>query len=337
MNAGEAGMADLKAPMIDALQFSNWNRARLEDLHRAGLTAVHATICYHGLARETLSSLAAWNRRFREHADIIRPVRRPEDLDAARAEERVGVILGAQNCSPIEDEIGLVEVMRDAGLAVMQVTYNGQSLLGAGCYEDTDSGISRFGREVLREMNRVGMVIDLSHSGERTMLDAIELSKRPVAITHANPCFVHDIPRNKSNAVLTALAESGGMLGFSLYPMHLPGGARTSIESFSEMVARTADLMGVERIGIGSDLCLGWGGETIDWMRNGRWRLVPYEEREALAADAWPAQPEWFSAPSDMKTLAEALTARGFGAAEVAAIMGGNWHRFFVEGLRPLP
>ena len=326
---------DAPAPLIDALQFSNWTRAHFEEWRAAGLTAVHVTIAYHEGARETLTRLAAWNQRFRDHGDLIRPVRGPGDLVAARREGRVGVILGAQNPSPIENEAGLVAILRDAGLAVMQVAYNNLSLLGAGCYEDADPGLSRMGREVVAEMNRVGMLVDLSHAGERTQLDAIAHSRRPVALTHGNPRFFHDSTRGTSDAVMRALARSGGMMGFSLYVRHLAGGADCTRRQFAEMVARTADIMGAEHLGIGSDLCRGWGGETIDWMRNGRWRPVSEAERAAYRAEGWPEQPPWFTTAHDLHRIADELRTVGFEAREVAGIMGGNWQRFLTDALAP--
>ncbi len=320
-------------PLIDALQYADWTRAHFADWHAAGLAAVHVTVAYHEGARETLTRLADWNQRFRDHADLIRPVRAPEDLAAARREGRVGVILGAQNPSPIENEAGLVQVLRDAGLAVMQLTYNNLSLLGAGCAELDDPGLSRMGREVLREMNRAGMLVDIAHAGERTQLDAIEQAARPVALTHGNPRFFHDSPRGTAAPVLRALAETGGMMGFSLYVRHLAGEARCTRRQFAEMVARTAEIMGPEHLGIGSDLCRGWGGETIDWMRNGRWRLVPETERAAHRAAGWPAQPEWFQRTTDLHGIAAELREVGFQPREVAGIMGGNWARFFSKAL----
>ena len=321
--------------VIDAIQYSNWTRQHFEEWRSGGLTAVGVTIAYHERARETLERLAQWNWRLRENADLIRPVRRARDLDAARDEGRIGVLLGAQNCSPIDDDVGLVQVMADAGLKVMQLTYNNLSLIGAGCAELDDPGISRFGREVIAEMNRAGMVIDMSHSAERTTLEAIELSRRPVAVTHANPRFFKDTPRNKSDKVLAALGETGGMLGFSLYPPHLAHGADTTLEAFTEMVARAAEIAGVEQLGIGSDMCRGWDGRTIDWMRNGRWRQVPSAERAEFADMPWPSQPEWFRTPADTPNLATGLRARGFSAAEVDGLMGDNWARFLRDALEP--
>ena len=321
--------------VIDAIQYSNWTRRHFEEWRDGGLTAVGVTIAYHERARETLERLAEWNWRLREHADLIQPVRRGADLDAARAAGRIGVLLGAQNCAPIDDDVGLVQVMADAGLKVMQLTYNNLSLIGAGCAELDDPGISRFGREVIAEMNRTGMVIDLSHSAERTTLEAIELSRRPVAVTHANPRSFKDTPRNKSDKVLAALGETGGMLGFSLYPPHLAYGTDTTLAAFTEMVARAAEIAGVDSLGIGSDMCRGWDGRTIDWMRNGRWRQVPAAERAEFADMPWPDQPDWFRTPADTPNLATGLRARGFSAAEVDGLMGDNWARFLRDALEP--
>ena len=321
--------------VIDALQYSNWTRQHFEEWRAGGLTAVGVTVAYHERTRDTLSRLAEWNWRLREHADLLRPVRRSADLDAARREGRIGVVLGAQNAAPIEDDVGLIQVLNDAGLAVMQLTYNNLSLLGAGCAELDDPGVSRMGREAIAEMNRVGMAIDLSHAGARTAREAIELSGRPVAITHANPRFFHDIARNLPDEVLRTLGARGGMLGLSLYPPHMPDGAETTLQAFTDMVARTVELTGVGQIGIGSDSCRGWDGRTLDYMRNGRWRFVPEAERQGYAATPWPKQPPWFDGPADMPKLAQGLRARGFDADEVDAIMGGNWARFFRNALEP--
>ena len=335
MAATQATGHQVSGHVIDAIQYSNWRRAHFEDWQAGGLTGVGVTIAYHERARETLTRLGEWNWRLREHSDLIRPIRCGADLDAARDEGRVGVLLGAQNCSPVDDDVGLVQVMNDAGLKVMQLTYNNLSLIGAGCAELDDPGISRFGREVIAEMNRVGMVIDMSHSAERTTLEAVELSDRPVAVTHASPRFFKDSPRHKREAVLRALGETGGMFGFSLYSPHLADGADTTLERFTGMVARTAEIAGPDHLGIGSDLCQGWDGRTIDWMRNGRWRLVPEDERADFAGMAWPAQPPWFQRAADMPRLAQGLRARGFDQAEVDGIMGGNWARFLRDALEP--
>ncbi len=323
--------------VIDALQYSNWNRGLFEEWRTGGIDAVHVTIAYWETARDTLSRLGRWHRLFRDHAELIRPARSAADILAAKAEGRTAVLLGAQNCSPIEDDLSLVAVFRDAGLMIMQLTYNNQSLIGAGCYEADDPGISRFGRKVIAEMNRVGMVIDLSHSAERSSREAIDLSARPVAITHANPKSFHDALRNKSDALLKALAARGGMLGFSLYPLHLKDGGDCSRRAFCEMVARTADLIGIDHVGIGSDTCRNWGYEELEWMRSGRWTLEADYGEGSAARPGWPEQPAWFRSPAQMPEIAAGLSEAGLGEAELAKVMGGNWLRFFAAAFEPAP
>lgn len=321
--------------VIDGLQYSNWSREIFEQLREGGVTMVHATIVYHEQIRETLMRVAEWNRQFEQHGDLIMPVRSAADIRRAKAEGKVGVMFGAQNCSPIEDDIGMVEVMRDLNLMIMQLTYNNQSLLACGCYEAVDSGVTRFGRQVIKEMNRVGMVVDMSHSAERSTLEAIEISERPIVISHANPLSFHDAKRNKSNTVLKALAESGGLLGFSAYPFHLKNGPDCTLEEYCDMIADTADLMGVDRLGIGTDLCQNQPLSVLEWMRNGRWsKSMDYGEGSSSNAD-WPRPLSWFRDSRDFPNLTQGLLTRGFSQQDVAKIMGLNWLNFLDDALQP--
>jgi microsomal dipeptidase-like Zn-dependent dipeptidase len=321
--------------VADGCQYSNWSPERFQEMQDGGLDLLVATVVYWENARETLALVADWNRRFQAHSDIMTHVKSGAGLREARDQRRMGVVLGAQNCSPIEEDLGLVQVMRDLGLAIMQLTYNNQSLIGAGCYEDNDSGLSRFGREVISEMNRVGMIVDLSHTSERTSLEAIDYSSRPVCISHANPLFYHESIRNKSNRVLKALADRGGLLGFSLYPLHLKDKSEAKISDFCSMVRTTADRIGIERIGIGSDLCLGWPYETVEWMRNGRWTHTTRFGEGDPAQSAWPAQPSWFQSSKDYPNISQALSEAGFTQNEIRKVMGENWFEFLSQGLAP--
>ncbi|MDZ7786633.1 MAG: membrane dipeptidase [Halofilum sp. (in: g-proteobacteria)] len=321
--------------MIDGLQYSNWSRRTFEEMRAGGLDAVHVTATYWENARELLSNLGRWNRRFEAHADLIRPVETADDIRAARREGRTAIIFGLQNCSPIEDDIDLVALFKRLNVHVMQLSYNNQSLVCAGCFEETDPGITRFGRQVIREMNRVGMVIDMSHSAEFSTLEAIRLSERPVVVSHANPQFYHATSRNKSEMVMRALAESGGLMGFSCYPFHLDNGSQTSIDEFTGMIARSAEVMGVECLGIGTDLCQDQPVSVLQWMRNGRWsKVMDYGEGSA-ERPSWPEPLPWFRTAADFPNIAAALRERGFDATEVDRIMGGNWLRFLDHALEP--
>ena len=325
----------LAAPRIDGLQYGNWSETIFRQMRQGGLDAVHVTITYHETFRETVLVIERWNRWFERYPGLIFPGRTAADVVKARETGRTAIFFGSQNPSCIEDDIGLVEVLHTLGLRFMQLTYNNQSLLAAGCYEAEDSGLTRMGRAVVAEMNRVGLVVDMSHSAERSTLEVIEHSTRPITISHANPAFWHAARRNKSETVLKALAESGGMLGFSVYPHHLKDGSACTLESFCEMIARTADLMGPERLGIGTDLCQDQPDSIVEWMRSGRWtKDVDYGEGSA-AAPGFPPMPDWFADNRDFGRIAEGLARTGLSAAEVEGIMGGNWLRFFAESFGP--
>jgi microsomal dipeptidase-like Zn-dependent dipeptidase len=276
-------------------------------------------------------NIEQWNRWFERYSDLIMPGRCAEDVRIAQQTGRTAIFFGFQNCSPIEDDIGLVEIVHTLGARFMQLSYNNQSLLATGCYEAEDPGITRMGRQVIKEMNRVGLVIDMSHSAERSTLEAIELSARPIAITHANPAFWEPALRNKSDTVLRALGESGGMIGFSLYPHHLKDKSDCTLASFCEMVARAVDIMGVDSLGLGSDLCQDQPDSVVEWMRVGRWtKEIDYGEGSAQAA-GFPAMPEWFRDNRDFGNIEDGLRTQGFSAEEIAGLMGGNWLRFFEQ------
>jgi len=304
-------------------------------MREGGVSAVHVTVTYHEDFRETVENIADWNRLFERFSNLILPGRTADDVYRAQKEKRTAIIFGFQNCSPIEDDIGLVEICHQLGARFMQLSYNNQSLLATGCYEDNDPGITRMGRQVIAEMNRVGLVVDMSHSADRSTLDAIEISERPIAITHANPTFWHPALRNKSDEVLKALGHSGGMLGFSIYPHHLKGKSDCTIDSFCEMIARTAELMGVDNIGIGSDLCQGHPDSVVEWMRVGRWtKQVDYGEGSVSDA-GFPIMPSWFGGNRDFGNLVKGLQNFGFSEGDVEKIMGGNWLTFFEKSFEP--
>ena len=315
--------------IIDALQYSNWSEKIFRQMNEGGITAVHVTICYHEDFQEMVQNVIAWNQRFEQYSPLIFLGRTADDVRKAHEEGRTAIFFGFQNCSPIEDNIGLVEVCYQLGVRFMQLSYNNQSLLAAGCYEVDDPGITRMGRQVIKEMNKVGLVVDMSHSAHRSTLEAIEISERPISITHANPANWYDALRNKSDDVLKALAESGGMLGFSMYPHHLKDKSDCQLEDFCGMIARTADMMGVERIGLGSDLCQDHSDSVVEWMRNGTWtREKDFGEGSASFA-GFPEQPNWFKDNRDFKNILNCLRKTGFSEIEVERIAGLNWLDFF--------
>ena len=314
---------------IDNLQYCKWSRKIFEINRTAGLDAVHVTIVYHEDFDELQTEVNKWKILFEDNADIIFPGYSFKDIEKAKDENRTAIFFGFQNCSPIEDDIGLVEKVHQLGCRFMQLTYNNQSLLATGCYEKNDSGVTNFGREVIKEMNRVGIVVDMSHSAEKSTFDAIEISERPIAITHANPSFWHAAKRNKSSDLLKALSDSGGILGLSLYPHHLRDNTNCSLDSFCEMVAKTAEIMDVNKIGIGSDLCLDQPDSVVEWMRNGTWTKTKNYGEGSKNKPGFPEQPDWFKDARGFSNIEIGLKKIGFSDDETHGILGNNWYNFY--------
>ena len=314
---------------VDNLQYCNWSREIFEINHEAKLDAVHATICYHEDFDELQLNLKKWNSYFNENSDLIFQGKNSKDIENAKTQNKTAIFYGLQNCSPIEDDISNVEILKNQGVLFMQLTYNNQSLLATGCYEQRDSGITRMGKEVIKEMNRVKMIIDMSHSAEFSTLEEIELSESPIVISHANPLFWHTGLRNKSDDVLKALNESGGMMGFSLYPHHLKNASNCTLQSFCEMIAETTKKISVKQIGIGSDLCIRHPDSIVEWMRNGTWTKTK-DFGEGSSDDAgFPPQPSWFEDARGFDNLEVGLKNVGFSNEETHYILGNNWYNFY--------
>ena len=314
---------------IDNLQYCNWSREIFEFNRSAGLDAVHVTIVYHEDYSELLVEIKKWEKLFSENSDLIFLGKDFKDIEKANLEGKTAIFFGFQNCSPIEDDIKLVEKIHELGCRFMQLTYNNQSLLATGCYEKVDSGVTNFGREVIKEMNSVGVVIDMSHSAEKSTLDAIELSEKPIAITHANPSFWHPAKRNKSSDLLKILSDSGGILGLSLYPHHLKNNTNCTLESFCEMVAKTAEIMNVKQVGIGSDLCLNQPDSIVEWMRNGTWSKNKNYGEGSKNNSSFPKQPKWFEDARGFSNIEKGLKKVGFSDEEIHGILGNNWYNFY--------
>ena len=308
--------------VVDGLQINNWDRGVIEELLAGGVSGVNATCAVWEGPLETLRAVADWYRLAADNADILTLAQTGDDIRKAKQERRVAVVLGFQNTSPFGDDYRMVEVFHRLGVRIAQLTYNIQNLVGGACYEPADSGLTRFGTTIVAEMNRVGMLVDLSHVGTRTSLDAIEVSATPVAVTHSNPAWFFDSPRNKPDAVIEAVASRGGVVGCCLYPNVL-GGERTTRDQFCQMVSRLVDQIGPEHVAIGSDCTRNWGDDFVSWLRNGRW------QPPAAQPPTWPAWPQWFIGPEDFPNLTEGLQRVGLDDQTAAGVLGENWLRLF--------
>jgi len=314
---------------IDNLQYCNWSKEIFEINREANLDAVHATICYHEDYDELQINIDLWKKYFENYSSLIFQGFNSEDIEKAKQENKTAIFFGLQNCSPIEDNIEYVEILKQQGVLFMQLTYNNQSLLATGCYEEKDAGITRMGREVIKEMNRVKMIIDMSHSAELSTLEAIEISQEPIVVSHANPSFWHKGLRNKSDTILKELNDSGGMIGFSIYPHHLKGASECTLDSFCEMVAETTEKISVKQIGIGSDLCIRHPDSIVEWMRNGTWTKTKDFGEGSSKNPGFPPQPSWFEDARGFGNLEIGLRKVGFNEEETHDILGNNWYNFY--------
>lgn len=317
--------------LIDGLQCGVFDRETFEDLRRGGFTCVTPTFGFWEGTLESLDAIGEWRDLVRACSDIALLAGSAADIVKARETNRVAILPGFQNTNCLEDRIRYVELFADLGVRVLQLTYNNQNELGGSCYEENDSGLARFGREVVHEMNRAGILVDLSHVGEKTTLDAIKWSKKPVAVTHANAASLFPHKRNKSDDILRALRDNGGVIGCATYRNITPSEACDSVRAWCEMVARTVEIAGIDHVGIGTDYSHRSSQEHLDWMRMGRWsRVVNYGA--GSAANSGPApKPQWFSGVADLAKVHGGLREVGFNPEEAEKITAGNWLRVYAD------
>jgi len=312
--------------VFDGLQISNWDRNTLEEVRRGGVHGINATCAVWEGTLETIRNIGDWLVLQNDSPDLARLVTSASEIREAAADGVVGVVLGFQNTSPFEQDYSMVEIFHKLGVRIAQLTYNIQNYVGGSCYDPDDSGLTRFGGRIVEEMNRVGMLVDLSHVGNRTSLDAIHHSIKPVSITHANPLWFSDTPRNKPDEVMQAVVDRGGVVGACLYP-NVIGGAETTREAFCDMVIRLVDQLGPDHVAIGSDSARNWDSSYVTFLRDGRWK--PKQNVQ------WPEWSAWFQSPEDFPALANALSDRGMPDEVLTGVLGENWMTLFETVFEP--
>jgi len=226
-------MSGSAGPLIfDGLIVSNWSPEIFQAMRRGGLAAANCTCCVWENFADTMRNIAAWNGWFRDYPELIVKARTVADIRRAQADGRTAIVLGFQNVSAFEDRLGFVEIFKDAGVGIAQLAYNTQNLVGTGCYESRDGGLSDFGRDVVAEMNRVGMMCDLSHVGPVTSEETILASRKPVCYSHCLPAALKPHPRNKSDEQLRFIAGHGGFVGVTMFPPFLPKGPASTVDDY---------------------------------------------------------------------------------------------------------
>ena len=312
-----------RAIVVDGLVVSRWSREVFEAMRAGGLTAANCTVAVWEGFEPTMRHIASFGRWLDEHADLIRRVLTVEDVRAAKAEGRVGVILGWQNTSPIEDDLRRLPLVHELGVRIVQLTYNTQNLVGAGCYESRDPGLSDFGREVVAELNRIGIAIDLSHVGSTTARDAALASEAPVAFTHVCPAALKAHPRNRSDDELRLVAKRGGMVGLTPFPWFL---SEPTLDAYLDTVEHVIGVAGEEQVGLCSDFTEGHGDAFLEWiMRDkGYARLLTTTPLDELRV----VMPEGIRQLSEWPNLTSAMEARNWSESRILRLLGENWLRY---------
>ena len=319
-----------EAIVIDGLSISNWESDAVFRRLRAGnITAINATVATWENFVQTMAHLSAWMRRFRERDDILQ-VKETADIYAAKEQGKTGIILSFQNASPVENELDRLGLFLALGVRVIQLTYHETNLLGSGCWERTDGGLSNFGVDAVREMNRLGIVIDLSHVGPKTTMDAIEMSEQPVAITHANARSFCNHPRNKEEDALKLLAEKGGVVGATSYAHFLPKGFDSTVEDFVDAIDDMVERVGIDHVAIGTDSTHDQPLEFWHYIGSQQGTKFPSTFADgSVPYTELSFQPKGIDSPAEFPNLAEALVNRGYSAEDITKLLGGNWMNLF--------
>jgi membrane dipeptidase len=308
--------------IIDGLNISKFEHSVFEDMRKGGVTAVNCTVSVWESFQKTVDNIAEMRQQIREHSDILTLVRTTDDIRRAKQENKTGIIFGFQNAHAFEDNLGYIETFKQLGVNVVQLCYNTQNLVGTGCYE-RDGGLSGFGREVIQEMNRVGIMVDLSHVGGNTSSEAIAASKKPVCYSHCCPSGLKEHPRNKTDEQLKEIADAGGFVGVTMFAPFLKRGPDATVEDYLEAIEYVVDLIGEDNVGIGTDFTQGYSTEFFDWITHDKGRY------RQLTNFGKVVNPEGIRTIGEFPNLTAAMERAGWGESRIKKIMGENWVRVF--------
>lgn len=304
-----------QALVVDGLNASRLTERYLRRLRKAGITAVNHTVALRHNLSEAMKAIASLRHRI-ARVPFARLVRSAADLEQCQREAMVGVILGFQDVAPLEQDVRHVPLFWDVGIRIIQLSYHFRSTAADGAAERGDAGLSAFGRELVRVLNDTGIVIDLSHVGDRATLEAIEQSRHPVVMSHANSYSLAPVYQNKSDELIKALAKKGGVIGITAFPRLLAKDNPT-LHDMLDHIDHVAGLVGTEHIGIATDFVEGWTSDSA-----GRALLLEIDGR----IYTWP---QGLRRVEDIPNLVEGLLRRGYSDEQVRGILGYNFYRVF--------
>lgn len=307
--------------LVDGLLVSKWSREIFEEMRKVDMTAANCTVSVWEGFTDTLRNIMDMKKMIRESSELVMEARSTEDIHEARESRKTGIVLGFQNSHAIEDQLSNVEVFSELGVRVIQLTYNTQNLVGTGCYE-RDGGLSGYGHEVLSEMNRLGIVCDLSHCGSLTAKEAIEASQQPVCYSHMAPAGLKDHPRNKTDEQLRHIADHEGFVGVTMFASFLDRGADSTTDDFARAIAYVMNIVGEESVGIGTDYTQGHDRHFFEWITHDKGHGRRLTEFGAIA------NPKGLEKIGDLRNLEPALERQGFKERQIENVIGQNWLKY---------
>ncbi len=305
---------DAACPLVNPREIGR----RLPELRRGGVTCAVSTVASIEGAHEALYAVASWYPKLRERAGDLRFAMTATDIETAKRSEQVAVVMQFQGGTPLEYNVNLVEAFYRLGVRVIQLTYNERSPLGDGCTERTDSGLSDIGLQVIAEMNRLGIVVDLSHVGYRTSMEAIQASTAPAVFSHSNAKAVCDSPRNIADDQIRAVAAGGGVVGVNAFPAFVSNDQPPTVEHLLDHIDYMVRLVGDDHVGLGFD----FSTETEEDYEYFKYKTTVYPRPPWI----YPTGIDGFE---KIPNVTRGLVARGYTADAVRKIIGGNFLRVF--------
>lgn len=311
----------------------------LKDTRESGVTCAHITVGAVGTTApdtafmNTVRGIAFWEREIDDHPDVLARVRVASDIAKAKKAKRTGLIYGVQDGVAFETDLGRLADLHALGLRVVQPTYNRRNLLGDGCLEPSNAGLSRNGITAIERMNELGILVDLSHCGRQTAADAIRVSKKPVAFTHTGCQALSDHPRNRTDEELKAVADKGGVCGIYFMP-YLSEGRQPTAADIVRHLEHMVQVAGEDHVSLGTDGYI--SPTTVDQKYKDAFAKNTRERRESGIGAPWENDDGYLFAadlntPRRFATLAMMLADRRHSAARIEKILGSNLARVFGE------
>ena len=319
-----------RSVVIDALSADeDWSQPEpiFAAYKASGVTAIHTSLANRNLA-VALRDLADWQARFDRWPDRLVKVLKAAQVADAKKSGRVGVLLGFQNATIVETDVRNLDSLYQAGARCVQLTYNSRNLLGDGCTERTNAGLSDFGVAVVERMNQLGMIVDLSHCGEATSRDGIAVSKRPPAFTHTMCKAIYDHVRAKPDDLLKAIADKGGMIGIATLGYFIGPSADTTFADYLRHVDHAVKVAGIDHVGLASDYSI-QGIEKTHTRES--WYVPRLSSFKPVYRVRWPPWIKELDPPERFRNIANGLATRGYTSTQIEKILGGNWTRYLAE------